>query len=190
MACRWQPGTCATSRPRASASSTHSNSADDPAATRTSHMQHLTRNISRCLALSGPERHMLFAALALLPLFRVALRVVGLQRLQARLYRKPRPGATQPALDELKRTGALVNAAAQRVLGRDNCLPRSLYLWWLLRRRDVHCQLRIGVRMADGALEAHAWVEHAGVPINDRADVSDHFPAFDDAVSPSRFLLR
>jgi hypothetical protein len=153
-------------------------------------MQRLTRNTSRFLALSGPERRTLLAAAALLPLFQVALRLHGLQRLQALLYRKPHPGAAQPALDELKRTGALVNAAAQRVLGRDNCLPRSLYLWWLLRRRDVHCQLRIGVRMADGKLEAHAWVEHTGVPVNDRPDVGAGFAAFEDAVSPSRFLVR
>jgi hypothetical protein len=113
-----------------------------------------------------------------------------MQRLQTRLHRQPRPGAAQPALDELKRTGALVNAAAHRILGPDNCLTRSLYLWWLLRRRGVRCELRIGVRMVDGALEAHAWVEHDGIPVNDRDDVGETFGAFDDAVSPSRFLLR
>jgi hypothetical protein len=123
----------------------------------------------------------------MLPLFWLALRLVGVQRLQARLHRKAQPD-NPPALDELRRTGALVNAAALRVLGADNCLTRSLYLWWLLRRRGVRCELRIGVRMTDGALEAHAWVEHGGVPVNDRPDVGDHFPAFDDAVSPSRFL--
>ena len=146
--------------------------------------------LARFLALPWPERRTLLAALALLPLFWLALRIHGLQRLQARLHRKPQPGGTPPALDELKRTGALVNAAAHRVLGPNNCLTRSLYLWWLLRRRGVPCELRIGVRMAQGALEAHAWVEHAGVPVNDRTDVSDHFHAFDDAMSPSRFLTR
>ena len=151
-------------------------------------MHHLTRNAARFLALSWPERRTLLAAMALLPVFWVALRLVGLQRLQARLYRKPQADAAQPALDELKRTGALVNAAAHRVLGPDNCLIRSLYLWWLLRRRGVRCELRIGVRMVDGALAAHAWVEHAGIPVNDRDDVGDTFGAFDDAVSPSRFL--
>lgn len=151
-------------------------------------MQRLTRNASRFLALPGPEHHTLLSAMALLPLFRIALRLVGLQRLQARLHQKPQPDATQPALDELKRTGALVNAAAHRVLGRDNCLTRSLYLWWLLRRRGVRSELRIGVRLGDGALEAHAWVEHAGIPVNDRDDVGDTFGAFEDAVSPSRFL--
>ncbi len=144
----------------------------------------------RFLALSWPERRTLLAALALLPLFRLALRFRGLQRLQARLYRAVPKGAAQPALDDLKRTGALVNAASNRLLGPDNCLTRSLYLWWLLRRRGVACELRIGVKMNDGALDAHAWVEHAGVPLNDRDDVGERFGAFDDAVSPSRFLTR
>ena len=143
---------------------------------------------ARFLALSWRERHTLLGALALLPLFRLALRLYGLQRLQARLHRQPRPGATQPTLNELKRTGTLVNAVSHRVLGRDNCLTRSLYLWWLLRRRGVRSELRIGVRLGDGALEAHAWVEHAGIPVNDRDDVGDTFGAFEDAVSPSRFL--
>jgi hypothetical protein len=145
--------------------------------------------LARFLALSGQERRTLLAAMALLPLFRLALNVRGLQRLQARLHRAVPKDAAQPPLADLQRTGALVNAAAQRVLGGDHCLTRSLYLWWLLRRRGLRCELRIGVRMNRGALEAHAWVEHAGVPINDRDDVGETFGAFDDAVSPSRFLL-
>lgn len=142
---------------------------------------------TRFLALSRPERRTVLAALALLPFFWLALRLVGLQRLQSRLHRKAKPG-NAPSLDELKRMGSLVNAASGRVLGGNACLTRSLYLWWLLRRREVPCSLRIGVRMNAGNLDAHAWVEHDGIPINDRPDIGDHFPAFDDAVSPSRFL--
>ena len=150
-------------------------------------MQRRTRTLSRFLALSATERRTVLAAMALLPLFRIMLGLVGLQRLQARLHRPSRPGATQPALDDLKRTGALVNAASHRVLGPDNCLTRSLYLWWLLRRSGVYCQLRIGVRPSGERLDAHAWVEHAGIPVNDRSDVGADFPPFDEAVSPSRF---
>jgi hypothetical protein len=149
-------------------------------------MSHSSK-LGRILALSWAERRTLFSAAAMLPLFWLALRLVGMQRLQAWLHRKARPDNPLP-LDELKRTGALVNAAADRLLGANNCLPRSLYLWWLLRRRGVRCELRIGVRLNDGAFEAHAWVEHAGVPVNDRDDIGDTFHAFDDAVSPSRFL--
>jgi hypothetical protein len=152
-------------------------------------MQRFTRNLSRFLALAPSDRRTFLTAMAMLPLFWIALRVLGLQRLQARLHRKPRTRSSPLALDDLMRLGALVNSAARRVLGRANCLTRSLYLWWLLRRRGVYCQLRIGVRMTEGGLEAHAWVEHAGIPVNDRHDVGRAFDAFTDAVSPSRLFL-
>ena len=45
----------------------------------------------------------------------------------------------------------------------------------------------VGVRLTDGALEGHAWVEHAGVPINDRPDVSTDFAPFAEPISPSQF---
>lgn len=151
-------------------------------------MQRITRKISRFRALPATDRSTFLTAMALLPLFWIALRLLGLQRLQTRLHRSPRPRPNPLPLDDLMRTGALVNSASRRVLGPDNCLTRSLYLWWVLRRRGVYCQLRIGVQMIDGALKAHAWVEHANVPINDRHDVGATFDAFADAVSPSRFL--
>ena len=150
-------------------------------------MQRLTRNLSRFLALAPSERRTFLTAIALLPLFWIGLRVLGLQRLQARLQRKPlrHPAALTP--DELPRLGALVNSAAHHALGPANCLTRSLYLWWLLRRRGVDTQLRIGVRLSGGTLDAHAWVEHAGVPINDRPDVSANFTPFSEPFSPRLF---
>jgi hypothetical protein len=55
------------------------------------------------------------------------------------------------------------------------CLHRSLTLWWLLRRQGVASELRIGVRKEQGRFEAHAWVERAGVALNDRADIGQDF---------------
>jgi hypothetical protein len=150
-------------------------------------MQRLTRNLSRFLALTAPERRIFLSAMALLPLFWIGLRVLGLQRLQARLQRKPVTTANTVDTDELIRLGTLINSAAHHALGPANCLTRSLYLWWLLRRRGIDSQLRIGVRMTDGALDAHAWVEHAGIPVNDRQDVSTDFAPFAEPVSPSLF---
>ena len=152
-------------------------------------MQRLPRKISRFRALSATDRRTLLTAMALLPLFRIALHLLGLQRLQARLHRTPLARANPPDHDDLMRIGTLVNHASNHVLGPDNCLTRSLYLWWLLRRKGVYCQLRIGVRLADGGLIAHAWVEHAGVPVNDRHDVGAAFDPFTEPLSPSRFLL-
>ena len=150
-------------------------------------MQGFSRKLSQFRALTPAERRTVLGAMLRLPLLWIGLRLLGLQRLQARLQRTPLAPATTPSLAELQRLGYLVNAAANQALGPANCLTRSLYLWWLLRRRGVESELRIGVRLADGALEAHAWVEHAGVPINDRPDVSADFPPFAEPVSPSRF---
>jgi hypothetical protein len=150
-------------------------------------MQRLTRKLSQFLALTAPERRTFLAAMALLPLFWVGLRILGLQRLQTRLQRNPLPVAATLTPIEFTRFGALVNSAAHHTLGPANCLTRSLYLWWLLRRRGVDSQLRIGVRLTDGTLDAHAWVEHAGIPINDRQDVSTDFAPFAEPVSPSLF---
>ncbi len=152
-------------------------------------MQRLTRKIGQFRALPATDRRTFLTAMALLPLFRIALRLLGLQHLQARLHRTPRSRSSPHTHDDLVRIGTLVNQATHHTLGPDNCLTRSLYLWWLLRRRGVYCQLRIGVRLADGGLIAHAWVEHAGIPVNDRHDVGAAFDPFTDAVSPSRFLL-
>lgn len=145
---------------------------------------------SRFLALSASERRTVLAAAAGLPLLRAGLAVFGLERMQRWLHREAPPGTGALTLDDAQRLGALVNAAARRVLGRHHCLTRSLYLWWLLRRRGVHAKLRIGVRLEDGALEAHAWVEYDGIPINDRPDVGADFPPFMDSISPRRFDTR
>jgi len=150
-------------------------------------MQRLTHKLSKFLALPAPDRSVFVTAMAMLPLFWIGLRVVGLQRLQAWLQRKPLPHPATLTADGLPRLGQLVNSATHHALGPANCLTRSLYLWWLLRRRGIDSQLRIGVRLNGGVLDGHAWVEYAGVPVNDRADVSADFAPFDKPVSPSLF---
>ena len=49
------------------------------------------------------------------------------------------------------------------------CLQRSLVVLWLLRRRGIAAELKIGVRWEEVALLGHAWVEVAGRPVNDTA---------------------
>jgi hypothetical protein len=150
-------------------------------------MLRLPRKLAQFRALSSRDRRTFLSAMALLPLFWIGLRVLGLQRLQTWLQRNRHPVAATLPADELQRLGALINSAAHHALGPANCLTRSLYLWWLLQRKGVPSQLRIGVRLTGDVLEAHAWVEHAGIPINDRPDVSTDFASFAEPVSPSLF---
>jgi hypothetical protein len=64
------------------------------------------------------------------------------------------------------------------------CLQRSLVLLWLLRRRGIESELRIGVRKDGSALTAHAWIEMAGEFLNDSPDHCAQFvPLFDAAES-------
>lgn len=66
---------------------------------------------------------------------------------------------------------------------RPRCLLRSLALGWFLGRRGIPFGLRIGVPGGKAVispagrldLAAHAWVEVAGVVVNDSAEVAREF---------------
>ena len=139
--------------------------------------------ISKFRALPWPERHLLLTSMLLLPFFWFGLRVAGLSRFQAWLNRSPIISAAPMSYEELTAIGALVNIAGNHAPGPSTCLTRSLLLAWLLRRRGVGGELRIGVRKLQGKLEAHAWIEFQGRPINDAQDVAARFVPFDGSLS-------
>jgi hypothetical protein len=56
-------------------------------------------------------------------------------------------------------------ARARRAAPGTTCLTRALAAGWMLRRRGQRARLAIGVRTADGKLEAHAWLELGGAAI-------------------------
>ena len=133
-------------------------------------------------ALTWAQRGQLAQAWLLLPLAAVGLRLFGFRRLQALLLR---PAAAAPARDDLpaaQATARIVHSAARWSPIHASCLARSLVLCRLLRRQGLSATLRIGVAKPDGRFEAHAWVEHAGVALNDSQDVELRFAAFDRAV--------
>lgn len=136
--------------------------------------------------LSWRDRWTLAQALALLPLTAAALRVVSFARFQALLSSTlPRSTAVRVSCspDRVQATTRIVRIAAERGLLHVNCLPHSLVLCWLLRRRGADAILRFGVRKAGAGIEAHAWVEHDGAALNDDDDVHERFAAFDRAIA-------
>ena len=133
----------------------------------------------------------MFAALILQPAISLALRIWGFGAVYAFLQRRsPTPQALLsshgqsegPGIEELKNLAHLADAAANHSPIRPACLTRSLALWWLLRRRGVTGDLRIGVSNDDGEFEAHAWVEYEGTVINDSVASVQRFVAFDGAL--------
>ncbi|MBE0625932.1 MAG: lasso peptide biosynthesis B2 protein [Burkholderiales bacterium] len=123
----------------------------------------------------------------LLPLFWIGLHVFGLPRLHAWLNRSVQVARPSRYRQEPAAMGALVNIAGDHGPWPSTCLTRSLLLGWLLHRRGVPSELRIGVRLDEGRLEAHAWVECDGKPINDAEDVAARFAPFDEALPHKMF---
>lgn len=150
-------------------------------------MTRLLVNLAKFRALSAAQQRIVVQAAFLLPCIWIGLQLFGLGRLQRWRQHPPRPAATTLALDAIMAMGNLVNIAGRHALCPVTCLTRSLLLDALLRRRGVASQLRIGVRLAQGVLDAHAWVEVAGVPVNDRPDVDEQFAAFAEALPLAAF---
>ena len=133
--------------------------------------------------LSAPERRLLIQSLGLLPLTSVGLRLFGLRKCQAALLALVPADPAWAGPDASLFAGAasrMVRLAAVRGISRPLCLPRSLVLWFLLRRRKIDARLRIGVRRHSEEFDAHAWVEWSGFVVNDRRDVLTRYAAFDD----------
>ena len=103
------------------------------------------------------------------------------------------------SLEKLKlRRGCDLASEAQLALAKDaayvlavavkcgpwtpKCLVRSMALGWFLARKGIPFEVRIGVPGGvprnNSDFSAHAWVEHAGVVLNDREDVAVAYKAF------------
>ena len=63
-----------------------------------------------------------------------------------------------------RRLGKVVGKVLRMLPTDSRCLIRSLVLVRILSRRSIPCTLVIGVRK-ESDFQAHAWVEHDGVPI-------------------------
>jgi hypothetical protein len=151
-------------------------------------MNGYTMKWARFRALSRPDRRLVVAAAAVwLPSFWFGLRVLGLRRFQARLRCDDSPAGHRLTREEVIRIATLVNLAARHAPFPATCLTRSMLLDWILRRRGIASRLHIGVRLTQGVLDAHAWVEYEGVPINDDPDVGRRFAAFAEVPHPGAF---
>lgn len=138
----------------------------------------MTSKLARFRALPHADQGALLGAVLLLPLCRLGLAVFGFARFEAWLERGTPTSPSAFPIGRANEFGRLVNVAANHTMGRPSCLARSLVLRWMLRRRGMKSELRIGVRLIDGQLDAHAWIECAGTPINEAPEVSSRYAPF------------
>lgn len=120
-------------------------------------------------------------ACLLMPVVWVSLRAFGLPRTLAwALAPRPSEQINDSRVPTHESLGRLVNIAARYGPIRSACLVRSLVLIRILSARGVTGTLQIGVRKgASSQLDAHAWVEYEGTPVNDRPNVAKDFAVFD-----------
>lgn len=135
------------------------------------------RKALRFSELDWPSRRLVLGSALLLPLFWARVKLLGRCELgPCDAEGGQTSESTNPvSLESLKYIGHLVNRTAHHVLPPNNCLTRSVYMQWLLRRRGIAAVLRLGVQLEDGQLLAHAWVDYAGTPLNDSADVAERY---------------
>jgi hypothetical protein len=126
-------------------------------------------------------------AALLMPLIRMSLRLRGFRatqkslQLRIGLYVSTLSETTAEAKTE--QVCRMVLAAARHSPMRINCLERSLALWWLLARRGIATQLRIGTRKSGEKFEAHAWVERNGEAVGEPEGTHLHYAAFETEFS-------
>ncbi len=133
-------------------------------------------------SLSGDERWHLASALFWLPATRVLLRLIGFRRTLG-FYQQHNVLAAEdsPAnhdLDIATMAARMISIAANHGLYRAHCLPKALVLIKFLQARDIPCNLKIGTRRQGEEFGAHAWVECAGVAINEDTDVESRYAVF------------
>jgi hypothetical protein len=135
--------------------------------------------LARLRAMPARERFQLSWMAATLPLVHGALRVFGYARTRAWLERHsqhPAPRVATPTDLESAHSAARIAAiAGRRGLVTATCLRQALLVYWLLRRRGLQPELRIGVRRQADAFDAHAWVELDGHPLQQSPVVHSAF---------------
>ena len=125
--------------------------------------------------MSWRDRGLLVETFAIVSTLPLVLRVVRVQRLTGTLGRTfDGRGPAGGRVDEprARQIARVVAMASRHTPTTNTCLHRSLALWWVLGRRGLDSQLKMGARQSNGRLDAHAWVEHSGVVINDDPEVT------------------
>jgi hypothetical protein len=139
--------------------------------------------------LKPSERRIVLEAAAALSATWAGVRLLGFRRWNATIERstleksaeadrRNASGVNPSTIDMASVIATRLDLAARNMFFRTNCLERSLALQWMLRRRGIATDLRIGARKESELFEAHAWIELDGVVLNDPEEGHLHFAPF------------
>jgi hypothetical protein len=136
--------------------------------------------LARWLELPPGERWLLLGLMLGLPAASISLRVFGFVRtrswLESSSSGRTIRAATTEDIRSAERIARLAEIAGRRGAVTATCLRQSLLVYWLLRRRNLLPELKIGVRKEKVVFDAHAWVELQGVALGQTNLVHAPFP--------------
>lgn len=139
----------------------------------------MRRRLGRLQSLDGAQWHVLLASLALLPMIQIALRLLGFTRTVRFLGARSACAPSTASVSVARAAAEAMSLVAGRSVIGARCLGRSIGLWFLLRRQGIDAELVLGTELpVGGPLQAHAWVEVDGEPMNDTPDVRERFGSF------------
>ena len=144
----------------------------------------IRKRLKQLEELTFTEWRVLLSAILLLPMIALVLKSIGFKKTQTflsnHLTKKPKISIHEDMqLEEAESVARMVSIAANHGFYSANCLKKSLLTWWLLGRRGIATELKIGVNKETGGFNAHAWVEYRGNVLIDATDIEDRFSAFD-----------
>jgi hypothetical protein len=117
-----------------------------------------TTRWNKLLSLTFSEVWFLVEAAATVVGFDLAFRLFSSKTCLALFERKAASHRRQKGVDS-QRMAWLVNVADRYAPGRSSCLRRATALAWLLGRRGIATNLRIGVAHKGERIVAHSWLE-------------------------------
>ncbi len=117
-----------------------------------------TTRWNKLLSLTFSEVCFLVEAAATVVGFDLAFRLFSSKTCLALFERKAAFHRRQKGVNP-QRMAWLVDVADRYALGKSSCLRQTAALAWLLRRRGIATNLRIGVARDEGKFTAHSWLE-------------------------------
>jgi hypothetical protein len=108
--------------------------------------------------------------------FHLALRWLSFERLNGSISATPEEVRGEGGhLNEAIRLQRLVGYAARLHLSSMTCLDRAFTLRWILARRGIPAEIRIGAYKSVAEMNAHAWVEVEGRAVGEAQDPAGRF---------------
>ena len=126
----------------------------------------------------------ILVALLSLPMIALSLSLSGFKQTKNRMSRfiptsMNNISAREQDLSRAKLISCAVAIAGNHCIYHANCLKQSLLLWWLLARRGIPTELKLGApNLPQETFSAHAWVEYNGEALDDFSDLHHQYLVF------------